>query len=375
MASVDFKKGKCHSGTEVSAILRHCDPSPESRARVLAAKTEAGEPCHIDPSKSDKNYIVTVEGTWFEGPVKVIQDDGSYYKKVFGKYKKQVRYFDAFDCQTNRRKDRMDVCFLEIPFPKELSGFDTETYEKGQRWIVRVVECIRDVYRGKMDITILPGVVHVDEVHDYYHVEKDMMRESVFHAHIPCMTVNTETGSFNGKWFSSREHMRKVNNSIQKMSMEEFGVSFLTGEKYKSLKTVERLKAESEAAENEMRIAKLKLREEQKKVEAEAERMKKVLSDVDSITEDILRQLRESQNRSSDDYLMDDVEEFCEWLTKRDGKINGKKKHFDLFKEFHAEKNKESRKSVEEEREALQKKLISLSVKLDLVRAGMDMSK
>ena len=169
--------------------------------------------------------------------------------------------------------------------------------------------------------------------------------------------------------------MRKVNNSIQKMSMEEFGVSFLTGEKYKSLKTVERLKAESEAAENEMRIAKLKLREEQKKVEAEAERMKKVLSDVDSITEDILRQLRESQNRSSDDYLMDDVEEFCEWLTKRDGKINGKKKHFDLFKEFHAEKNKESRKSVEEEREALQKKLISLSVKLDLVRAGMDMSK
>lgn len=367
MAAVDFKRGKCHGGTEVSALLRHCDPCRASRARVFIAKKKAGEPCHINPEMSPMNYFVNV----IDKKVQVAGNTSGYYENVFKNYKKIVKQFDDDPHQTNHRKDRTDVIFLEIPFPKELSGTDTETYEKGQRWIVRAVECIRDVYRGTIEMVMLPGTVHVDEIHDYYDVERDMMRTSVVHAHVPCLTIHTDTGSFNGKWFSSRAHMNKVNSSIQKMTQEEFGCDFLTGEKYKSRKTVEELKSESERAANEMKIAKIKLREEQRNTEKKAEEMRKVLTEVDQITEQILRQLAEAQNRVADDDLEKEFGEFCDLLTTKTGKFKDGQTHRDLYKRFHEMRASRRKEKVSDSREELLQKVSQLQGRIERAKGEM----
>ena len=64
-------------------------------------------------------------------------------------------------------------------------------------------------------------------------------------SHLQCYVVPEHNGKLNGKWFSSRANMIKLNNSIHRMAPEQFGVTFMDGSKRKSRKTVEQLKNES----------------------------------------------------------------------------------------------------------------------------------
>ena len=64
-------------------------------------------------------------------------------------------------------------------------------------------------------------------------------------SHLQCYVVPEHNGKLNGKWFSSRANMVKLNNSIHRMAQEQFGVMFMDGSKRKSRKTVEQLKNES----------------------------------------------------------------------------------------------------------------------------------
>lgn len=85
--------------------------------------------------------------------------------------------------------------------------------------------------------------MHQDEKHAYIHAgtgERCMSR-----SHLQCYVVPEHNGKLNGKWFSSRANMVKLNNSIHRMAQEQFGVMFMDGSKRKSRKTVEQLKNES----------------------------------------------------------------------------------------------------------------------------------
>lgn len=64
-------------------------------------------------------------------------------------------------------------------------------------------------------------------------------------AHMQCYVVPEHNGKLNGKWFSNKSNMIKLNNAIHKMAQEQFNVMFMDGSKKKSRKTVEQLKSES----------------------------------------------------------------------------------------------------------------------------------
>lgn len=85
--------------------------------------------------------------------------------------------------------------------------------------------------------------MHQDEKHAYIHAETG--ERCMSRSHLQCYVVPEHNGKLNGKWFSSRANMVKLNNSIHRMAQEQFGVMFMDGSKRKSRKTVEQLKNES----------------------------------------------------------------------------------------------------------------------------------
>ena len=58
-----------------------------------------------------------------------------------------------------------------------------------------------------------------------------------------------EKNQLNGKWFSSKKMMQRVNKDIDEMCREKYNCSFLTREKAKK-KTVEQLKSQTKDIQN-----------------------------------------------------------------------------------------------------------------------------
>lgn len=84
---------------------------------------------------------------------------------------------------------------------------------------------------------VIAGYIHFDEQHAY--MENGEVKQSRPHFHL--YMVPEHDGKLNGKWFSSRANMKKLNNEIDKMCKERFGVKFMTGEPARKM-SVESLK-------------------------------------------------------------------------------------------------------------------------------------
>lgn len=206
MASVNYKKLKLPQ--EVKAMLYHCDK--EKRLETSHSNID------IDKSATPDN----------------MQGDLDYYAAC-KRYDGRIAELDA-EPGANRRKDRVTCFGLNTPAPKGLKP------ENEKAFFTEVLEIIKNQYG---EDNIIQYYIHQDEKHEYINAETGERCMSM--SHMQCYVVPEHNGKLNGKWFSNRSNMVKLNNSIHLMAQEQFGATFMDGSKRKSRKTVEQLKNES----------------------------------------------------------------------------------------------------------------------------------
>lgn len=212
MASAKFQGGKYHNASEVKAHFRHDDISVQSRK--IAARTNP----NIDISKSPMNRALL----------------GLTYKQLCKKYDERIALLDS-TTNSNKRKDRVTLQNIEIPVPKDLERCNYNS------WFIKVAEILIAFY-GKDNF--MDGQIHYDEEHEYIDAQTNESIISRVHAHFSI--VPEIDGVLNAKQMVSRTAMKKLNQAIEKMTIENYGCSFMTGEKKKSVQTVEELKTLSE---------------------------------------------------------------------------------------------------------------------------------
>lgn len=209
MASIDFKKVSDMS--KAKGLIVHCD---EDERVIREHKNK-----DIDKSLTRYNF-----STLFSG-------DLSAEKK----YQRLVDRLQFLDSTTNKnhRKDRVNMIAVNVPEPAGLR------VEDRRAWFEEVTKIFVDDF-GLQNFVYAD--VHCDEMHEYHAADgKHMSR-----AHLHIGFVPELDGKLNAKKISSRSTFNKVNNQIQKMSAQKFGIKFMDGSAKKSSKTLEELKNESE---------------------------------------------------------------------------------------------------------------------------------
>ena len=215
MASVNYLKIKC-SG-DAKAMLRHC----ENEERLQHEHSNKD----IDKSKThlNKQYCSYEDSCWH--------------------YDARLKYLDT-NGNKNKRKDRVTMFGLDIPVPEHLNR------NEYSEWFDKVNSIVAEMYGGDNDANIVGFYQHYDEAHSYIDAETKQERVSRVHEHI--YIIPEHDGQLNGKWFSSKANMLKINNAIDKMTMQDYGITFMDGSKKKSTSAVETLKNKSLKAENDM---------------------------------------------------------------------------------------------------------------------------
>lgn len=209
MASVNFEKIK--TPQEVKAMLRHCDQ--EER---------------LEHEHSNQQIDKTLTG----------RNEQLYsYANSCRLYDTRIAELDAVP-GANVRKDRVTCFGLCIPAPEELPERDMPD------WSASVLNIIQEQY-GEQNM--IGAYVHFDEVHDYKDAETGKDRTSRPHIHV--YMVPEVNGKLNGKAFSSKSNMLKLNRSIHEMTKADYSLDFMDGTKRKSKKEVETLKEESRLQE------------------------------------------------------------------------------------------------------------------------------
>lgn len=212
MASAKFEGGKCKGSVKVKAFFRH----DEKVQRLSYEHTNE----HIDKSRTHLNTSAY----------------GLSYKEACMKYDKRIAELDT-TTNTNMRKDRVTMQSIEIPVPEGL------TYASHQSFFDNVKEILCAMFG---EVNLIEAFYHYDEEHEYIVPETKEKKMSRNHGHYNF--VPEVDGQLNGKAFSSRANMKKLNGAIDKMCQMEFGVLFMDGSKKKGKKTVEQLKNESKEA-------------------------------------------------------------------------------------------------------------------------------
>ena len=214
MASVNFEKYK--SAQAVKAVVKHCD----KEQRQL---TENHSNQDINKNMSCKN----------------LQYSNTNYKSTCKRFDDRIAFLDTLENQ-NKRKDRV-LCFgLEIPCPADLPA------DKEVDWMKQVNQIL--LHRFGRD-NVMNLYFHRDEQHKYTDAETG--KERISKNHIHAFVVPEIDGKLNGKEFSSKKNMIELNNQIQLMTQQQFGVDFMDGSKKKSKKSVESLKNASKQRETE----------------------------------------------------------------------------------------------------------------------------
>lgn len=206
MASVNFEKLK--AAQQVKAMFRHCDG--EKRLET-------------NHSNIDINKLATPNN--MQGNLD--------YDAACKRYDDRIAYLDS-QPGANRRKDRVTCFGLNVPAPKDLKPEDEKAF------FMEVLEIIKNQYG---EDNIIQYYVHQDEKHKY--INSETGEQCMSRSHMQCYVVPEHNNKLNGKWFSSKSNMIKINNTIHKMALEKYGVMFMDGSKKKSRKTVEQLKSES----------------------------------------------------------------------------------------------------------------------------------
>ena len=205
MASCKFEGGKYKGASEVKAHFRHNDIDPGRRA-VAKKKNK-----HIDLDKCKYNFNIL----------------GLSYEERCKKYDDRIAYLDSHG-NTNRRKDRVTAQCIEIPVPAALPR------DRYREWFLRIAEMLRAKYGEE---NFLDADIHYDEEHEYREPETKKLAVSRVHGHF--MFVPEIDGKLNCKQMTLRKNMKALNREIDTMTRDEFGCSFMSGTKKKSLKKVE----------------------------------------------------------------------------------------------------------------------------------------
>ena len=206
MASVNYKKLKLPQ--EVKAMLYHCDK--EKRLETSHSNIDIDKSATPDNMQGDLDYTAACQ-----------------------KYSERIAFLDAKP-GANKRKDRVTCFGLNVPAPKDLKPEDEKAF---------FLAAIKIIINQYGENNIIQYYMHLDEKHDYINAETG--ERCMSRSHMQCYVVPEHNGKLNGKWFSNRSNMVKLNNSIHLMAQEQFGVTFMDGSKRKSRKTVEQLKNES----------------------------------------------------------------------------------------------------------------------------------
>ena len=207
MASVNFEKIK--SISEIKAKIRHCDR--EERLKH-------------EHSNKQINKDLT------HNNLNLFKNDS--YENACNRFDNRLAYLDS-TTNTNKRKDRVNCFGLSIPIPQGL------TTEQERQFYSNTYQIISKQY-GKDNI--VAGYAHYDEIHDYIDVSTGDIETSRPHFHL--YVIPEKDGILNGKWFSSKSNMSKLNKSIDDMCMRDFNIPFMTGSKKKG-QSVENLKEAS----------------------------------------------------------------------------------------------------------------------------------
>lgn len=278
MAGCNWEKFK--GGTEAKAMFRHCD----SEKRLEANHSNQD----IDKSRTYMNLPFGV----FEGG----------YENVCEAYDTYIEELDKRPGQ-NKRKDRVTCVGLSISAP---DGMDDET---AAHWFIDVYQALYD----RFGHTLLGGVVHFDEVHEYTDAETGEKRMSRPHLH--AYAVPEVDGKLNAKQFTARRQMVALNNTVEAVTAERYpGYKFMTGKGKKSRKSVEQLKQESAyaevVAEAEAEAAKIveAARSRADSMEAEAadnlfkaeKRSRAILRDAQAQADEILEEAEKTSQRASE---------------------------------------------------------------------------
>lgn len=232
MASVNWTKMK--TAQQVKAVLRHdCKDTRE------AAKTHTN--ADLNKDLTGQNYGV-----------------GDTYDTAREAFLKRLEEVTA---GKTVRKDAVVGVGFSIPAPADLPQ-DNE-----KDWFKRVYEVLGDTY-GKDNICCF--AVHVDEQHEY--IDPDSKESRMSRSHAQGVMVPETGGRLCAKDFVSRGRMIAINNAIDKMSQEEFGVKFMDGSQAKSRGSVETMKQKSARAkiDKDLETALEAARQKVKDVEQEA---------------------------------------------------------------------------------------------------------
>lgn len=270
MASVSWKKCK-HGTGEATAMMRHA--ATDERLKHEHANKQ------IDKTQTWQNFQIPIYGNPLE--------DFSFLDQ---KMKMELTRLDNLQ-NANKRKDRVEMIAMTIPFPEGICRYDN-----AREWASNIYDLMKE--RG-FHMTYF--YAHFDEVHSYYDPLKKEMISSRPHLHVGVIPEINDR--LNAKKFTSKKNIISLNDAIEKMTKQHFpNRNFMTGEKRKSRGTVEELKGNSY---KELQDAKTIL-ENQIRTLAETEKNKKDnLAKIENAISDKSQKLN-SLNSQYEAYMLDE---------------------------------------------------------------------
>lgn len=237
MASISWEN-KYKGGTETKAHFRHNEK--EERMKIKEPQNY-----HIDPTRTHLNYSIAnrsyAERCKMYDEAVAAAEQMSHtetYVVKKGKHAGETRT----RTKTGMNKNTVTCLGLETPIPADLPE------DKISAWAKRYHEILCDAFGAE---NVIDTDVHLDEIHDYYDPVKKCYETSRIHLHSGILPRASD-GHFCCRDIATRENIIKLNDRVEKMSQEEFGVQFNTGEEPRR-EPVEVLKAKSAAAELEQK--------------------------------------------------------------------------------------------------------------------------
>lgn len=289
MASVSWEN-KYKGATESKAHFRHNEKDERYRTKVHKNS-------HIDKSKTYLNFSVIGRS---------YGERCEMYDKAVEDYEKNHVTIETYEIKSGRgkgktctrkkgglRKDAVTCVGLEVPVPKDLPR------NKMHDWFLDVHNLICDVVGEE---NVIDSDCHFDETHEYYDPDEKEWVMSREHMHTNFLPI-TSDGRFCCKEICNIKNITKLNNAIEKMSREKYGVKFMTGEKKTRNKSVEELKNISrEAQEKLVREAE---REKTKAINVKKHYEALISKEEKHITEEAMKQVNhmmESFDNNNSDY-------------------------------------------------------------------------
>ncbi len=215
MAGIQWSGGKCKSLSEAKAILRHND------------KEERLKRHH---SNKDIRQELTARNFTYKGL--------SYVEKC-NAYDDRLSSIE-FGRKSKGKNTRVVMQSIVIYAPKLLPD------DKSYNWFMDVGKLLESEFGD--DFIELD--VHYDEVHEYVDAQSRDVITSRIHGH--AALVPSVNGKLNAKGFSSRKRINALNQALDSLTIEKYGIPYIEGNCKKGHSDVRSLKAMSEIAKKEM---------------------------------------------------------------------------------------------------------------------------